>query len=1071
MADVELRLTADVDEAVKGIGSLSKEYQGLVNQLAKPLRQVNAFRELESSLESTERQTRAARDRVRDLGNELARTAEPSKQLTAQYRDSVNELRKLERAERTAQQRLAARRSELQAAGVDTRNLAVEQKRLSKELQGALSAGQADQRLRAAQSNLGVGELEKTQRQLVQLRNEYRLVMAEGDLSAKQRAEAEANYRRSVAQTLASLRQLRAASAPGPSRNDAQAALRAEAAAAADAAEQQRRLDAQRTLGVGRIEQTQQALVKLRTQYREVMADATLSGRQRSEAEAVYHQRVQQTLADLRNMRAAIADQGTQSQRAAAAELQRSQAARQGIRAQSAALAQLAREQRAANLEAARQNLGVTQYRQLQSEIVQVRNQYQLLRTSGKLTTQELAIAQQQLTQRIRESRQAMNELTSVQSSGGMLSGIGAQVGLSGVGAVAGVTAAATLAAQYAEAVDPIKKMEAQLKLATKGQEEFSRAQSETFRIAQENQAPLVDVVTLYSRLAPALNDVGRGQGDALKIIDAVTKSLRISGATAAETASTIQQFSQALGSGVLRGEEFNTLAESSPRLLRALSDGLKVNVGALRAMAAEGKLTADVISGALIGQLSKLSEEAAKLPDTFGGAVTKLGNAMQVAIGKFDQATGISGRLIDQINRLTDSINLMASGAGDKAVAGVTKLTAELGRMIPMVDLAYTGVERLQAMVGLKTTTEQLQEAVKEEAKIYDFRAERLAAHAAKVRNIQKQAGADTKKLLDQQVKDTEAALKRQVDAERKAASDLDKAKKAQLDTQQRYQEALANLNAGSGGTASYSQAQSLKVAADAALRSGDVEGAKRQAQAALQVLQELAAAGENTYGFAGFIKQLQAIETAADQQNVDAAAKSLEQAQQSVAQTKVALEELKKVKVAPTLDEAAQQQLLNQLGELAKKAGILMTIPATVVMPESSSSTSTTTATVPGFATGGYTGPGARLEPAGVVHRGEVVWSQLDVARAGGVAVVEAMRRGMRGYDMGGIVAPRVLPSIPTLAPALQEQLAGPSFPDLGRVVFEAGGQEATLYATQQDALNLRRLASKFGGSTRRK
>ncbi|MCI2243282.1 phage tail tape measure protein [Xanthomonas sp. PPL568] len=57
--------------------------------------------------------------------------------------------------------------------------------------------------------------------------------------------------------------------------------------------------------------------------------------------------------------------------------------------------------------------------------------------------------------------------------------------------------------------------------------------------------------------------------------------------------------------------------------------------------------------------------------------------------------------------------------------------------------------------------------------------------------------------------------------------------------------------------------------------------------------------------------------------------------------------------------------------------------------------------------FDTGGYTGPGGVKEPAGVVHKGEVVWSQPDIARAGGVAVVEAMRRGYRGYDTGGVVS----------------------------------------------------------------
>jgi len=57
-------------------------------------------------------------------------------------------------------------------------------------------------------------------------------------------------------------------------------------------------------------------------------------------------------------------------------------------------------------------------------------------------------------------------------------------------------------------------------------------------------------------------------------------------------------------------------------------------------------------------------------------------------------------------------------------------------------------------------------------------------------------------------------------------------------------------------------------------------------------------------------------------------------------------------------------------------------------------------------GKAEGGYTGPGGKFEPAGIVHKGEVVWSQADIARAGGVGIVEAMRRGVRAYADGGVV-----------------------------------------------------------------
>jgi lambda family phage tail tape measure protein len=58
--------------------------------------------------------------------------------------------------------------------------------------------------------------------------------------------------------------------------------------------------------------------------------------------------------------------------------------------------------------------------------------------------------------------------------------------------------------------------------------------------------------------------------------------------------------------------------------------------------------------------------------------------------------------------------------------------------------------------------------------------------------------------------------------------------------------------------------------------------------------------------------------------------------------------------------------------------------------------------------YANGGYTGPGNKHEPAGVVHKGEVVWSQADIRRAGGVGTVESMRLGRRGYADGGIVGP---------------------------------------------------------------
>lgn len=872
MIDIELRLTADLAQATKGVGAFSKQYRELVNAIEKPLKQVGAFRTLETSLESLEKQSRVARDRVRDLGNELANASNPSKSLTASYRDAVAELQRLTRAENLAQNQLASRRRELQAARVDTSNLAAEQKRLSAELNAAALAGRRD-------------------------------------------------------------------------------------------------------------------------------------------------------------------------------------AATAGIRAQTAALGQLAREQRLSNIEQAKAALGVTGYRQLQAELVRLNSQYQLLRTSGNLSTRELAVAQQNLTRRIRETNQALRETSSAQSRSGPGAGAAVAGAVGGIGIV-------ELARGYGRATDSAKKMEAQLRLATKSQEEFNIAQKETFRVAEENQAPVADVVALYSRLAPALRDVGKGQGETLKIIEAVTKSLRISGATAQETASTIQQFSQALGSGVLRGEEFNTLAESSPRLLRALADGLNVNVGALRAMAAEGKLTADVISDSLIGQLPKLTQEAAQLPETFSGAATEFNNQLIAAITAIDKFTSASDIAIGSITRLSGVLGAVSKF---EAPTWLDKF-GETFRLLGNADLTNSAFSVL--LSGFKEAKAQADD----EAQVYDYREGLFDMHRKEMQIIRDKEISGTKTAQGELLKGTEAALKAQVQLERKAAADIEKAKKAQLDTQKRYAEALASIDGGAG-EASFGSAQSLKIGARQALQSGDIEGAKAQAQAALKMLQDLAAAGENTYGFKGFIQELKAIEDQADSNVLDGMNAAFAETQEKAAQLKAELEKLKVVEVTPTITPEAEQALLKQMADLAALIGRQFVIQGRVLLPAPGELDDQGYAFVPNnppvpkFATGGrVNGPGTGTSDSILARlsNGEFVMRADAVSHYGPELLAQMNARRLPKFAEGGYVSERALPAIPAMSPALMES-AGPR--DEVRVVFDMGGEQINVTAPRSEALNLQRLARKFG------
>ncbi|WP_312299200.1 tape measure protein [Stutzerimonas nitrititolerans] len=938
MTDVELRLTADVDQATKNVGGFRKQYAELVKAIEKPLRQVNAFRELEAGLESTGREARAARERVRDLGNEMARTERPSAALTASYRDAVNQLRRLERAESVAQSRLVGRRRELQAAGVDTRNLAAEQQRLARELEAAQGA-----------------------------------------------------------------------------------------------------------------ERNQQAV--------------------------------------------------------------------SGIRARAAALGQVAREQRIANLEAARADLGVNRYRALQAELAQTRRNYELLRRSGNLTGRELAVAQLAMAQRIRETRAELRGLLLEQ--GRMRSSAVAAMGAVG-GVLAAVYAFYRGARGVAAMSDAYTLMNARLKLATESQEEFNAAQAGLESIARRTETPVASLVTLYGRISRPLKEAGRSQSEILQVTEAVATSFRVSGASATEAENGVIQFAQALGAGALRGDEFNSVAEQAPRLMQALADGIGVPVGALKEMAAQGQLTSDIVTDALTSQLDVLRKEAETLPDTVGGAMTDLTDRWNKAIGQadvkplIDAINGLGETVsdpvvMDNLVKLASAIALLAGAAVDGAsefgdlvkrtqfaVAAARGLTTELeevDQQIADIDRSLQGTGLKTTLGGLWFTEEELQakrqalvqfrEALVEQQNGLNaemqFLAEVGAAAAEAVRDKEiKSRNAyinETKAQQERLLKSAEAAGKQLAAAEKKATQDLEKVRADRLKIEERYQQALASMNG--GGAASYGAAQSLKVAARQALQAGDVEGAKAQAQAALKMLQELQAAGESTYGFAGFIGELRDIELAANDIEQTNAEQKIEAIKAEMIDLKAKAAALADMPVSVKMDDAALEQVKQALSALADTKIMVQvgaqydfTQPYTLQDPGPAPS---------GFAYGGYTGPGGKYQPAGIVHAGEHVQPQEVVREPGALHFLERIRRNgfratleqiqRRGYANGGPVVPlpRFVPNVPAPSQALLDAAAGPSMPHLGSVDFNLGGESFQVFVNQSQVDPLRLAARKFGRTHR--
>lgn len=118
---------------------------------------------------------------------------------------------------------------------------------------------------------------------------------------------------------------------------------------------------------------------------------------------------------------------------------------------------------------------------------------------------------------------------------------------------------------EIVQVADAWNMMSARLKLATAGQREYTVAQKELFAIAQRIGVPIQETATLYGKLQQAVRMLGGEQKDALSITESISQAVRLSGASATEAQSSLLQFGQALASGVLRGEEFNSVVENSP--------------------------------------------------------------------------------------------------------------------------------------------------------------------------------------------------------------------------------------------------------------------------------------------------------------------------------------------------------------------------------------------------------------------------------------------------------------------------------------------------------------------------
>lgn len=269
--------------------------------------------------------------------------------------------------------------------------------------------------------------------------------------------------------------------------------------------------------------------------------------------------------------------------------------------------------------------------------------------------------------------------------------------------------------------IDASTRVENSLKVAGLSGQELARVYDSLFASAQQNAAPLEALVELYGRASLVQKELGVSTKELLGFTDNIAIALRVSGKSATESSGALLQLSQALGSGIVRAEEFNSILEGALPIAQAAAAGLDEaggSVAKLRALVVDGKVSSEAFFRAFEAGSVILKDKVAGAELTVAQGFTRLTNVLIKSAGQFDDATGTSEGLASALDSLAGSIGSVGQFFEDNsgAIRGFNNLLADtLGYALALVDVLpkATGLsadkppgwEELNARFGVSST------------------------------------------------------------------------------------------------------------------------------------------------------------------------------------------------------------------------------------------------------------------------------------------------------------------------------------------------------------------------------
>jgi len=237
------------------------------------------------------------------------------------------------------------------------------------------------------------------------------------------------------------------------------------------------------------------------------------------------------------------------------------------------------------------------------------------------------------------------------------------------------------------------------LKIATDSTEDLNFVTEQLFKTSNETRTSVESTVDLYAKLERSTRNLDIPQSRLLKVTESINKAFAISGATTQETTGSIRQLGQALASGALRGDEFNSIAEQAPIIMEAVKEATGKTAGELRELAAEGVITAEVL-------IESLERYADKIDTDFAQATATFSQKLEVAKNNAIAFTGANDAINDAVGTAGDGVVLLSENL--ETVGKVaTAVAAVIGaRMVGALSAATVAQVKLVLAQTTATTT-----------------------------------------------------------------------------------------------------------------------------------------------------------------------------------------------------------------------------------------------------------------------------------------------------------------------------------------------------------------------------